>query len=112
MPGTELGAAHEAACDGASVMKENSTNLADITRLAAVKRGIGATLLAVTAFAIVPPPALAQSTATEVKPFLHIPAAVSPEFQAFLRMQTDPALKPRFPDPSDLAAIMHHAERF
>ena len=39
---------------------------------------------------------------TEVKPFLHIPADVSPEFQAFLRTQTDPALKPRFPDPGDL----------
>jgi acetyl esterase/lipase len=46
-------------------------------------------------------PLEAQMT-TEVKPFLHIPADVSPEFQAFLRMQTDPALKPRFPDPSDL----------
>src|SRR5262250_1855986 len=46
-------------------------------------------------------PLEAQMT-TEVKPFLHIPADVSPEFQAFLRMQTDPALKPRFPDPGDL----------
>jgi monoterpene epsilon-lactone hydrolase len=39
---------------------------------------------------------------TEAAPFLHIPADVSPEFQAFLSAQTDPALKPRMPDPADL----------
>ena len=46
-------------------------------------------------------PLEAQMT-TEVKPFLHIPADVSPEFQAYLRTLTDPALKPRFPDSGDL----------
>jgi hypothetical protein len=45
--------------------------------------------------------AKAQTT-IEVKPFLHIPEDVSPEFQAYLRTQKDPALMPRFPDPSDL----------
>jgi epsilon-lactone hydrolase len=43
----------------------------------------------------------AQPT-TEEKPFLHIPKEVSPEFQAYLRTLKDPALMPRFPDPSDL----------
>lgn len=44
----------------------------------------------------------AAQPATEEKPFLHIPEEVSPEFQAYLRTLKDPALMPRFPDPSDL----------
>jgi epsilon-lactone hydrolase len=43
----------------------------------------------------------AQPT-NEEKPFLHIPEGVSPEFQQYLRKLKDPALMPRFPDPSDL----------
>jgi epsilon-lactone hydrolase len=43
-----------------------------------------------------------KAMTTEQKPFLHIPADVSLEFQAYLRTLTDPALKPRFPDPGDL----------
>ncbi len=40
---------------------------------------------------------------TEVPPYLHIPDTVSPQAQAFLRTLPDPALKPRFPDASDVA---------
>jgi epsilon-lactone hydrolase len=45
-------------------------------------------------------PAAAQDTPS--KPLLHIPEDVSPEFQEYLRTLKDPALMPRFPDPSDL----------
>jgi hypothetical protein len=45
-------------------------------------------------------PAAAQDTPS--KSFLHIPEDVSPEFQEYLRTLKDPALMPRFPDPSDL----------
>ena len=44
-----------------------------------------------------------MATATEEKPFLHIPETVSKEAQEFLSSLKDPALAPAFPDPGDLA---------
>ena len=44
-----------------------------------------------------------MDTASEQRPFVHVPETVSPEAQAFLRTMKDPALTPAFPDPGNLA---------
>src|SRR5262245_58829366 len=44
-----------------------------------------------------------MSTPAQQHPYVHIPDTVSPQAQAFLRTLQDPALKPAFPEPDDLA---------
>ena len=44
-----------------------------------------------------------MATPAQQQPYVHIPDTVSPQAQAFLRTLQDPALKPAFPEPDDLA---------
>ena len=40
---------------------------------------------------------------SDSRPYVHIPETISPQAQDFLRALPDPSLRPRFPDPSDVA---------
>ena len=44
-----------------------------------------------------------MTTPAQQQPYVHVPDTVSPQAQAFLRTLRDPALKPAFPEPDDLA---------
>jgi acetyl esterase/lipase len=44
-----------------------------------------------------------MATAVQQRPYVHVPDTVSRQAQAFLRTLPDPALKPPFPQPDDLA---------
>jgi len=44
-----------------------------------------------------------MATPSQQQPYVHIPDTVSLQAQAFLRTLQDPALKPAFPKPDDLA---------
>ena len=44
-----------------------------------------------------------MTTPSQQQPYVHIPNTVSQQAQAFFRTLQDPALKPAFPEPDDLA---------
>lgn len=46
---------------------------------------------------------LMMPTEPEQSPYVHVPTTVSPQAQEFLRTLPNPALKPAFPDPADIA---------
>jgi hypothetical protein len=49
---------------------------------------------------------------TKAKPFVHVPSTVSAEFQEHLKKLPDPAMRPSFPAPDDVAGWKRfHQER-